>query len=223
MNHVRLVLDAGGREAEFHPMYDLLANGDPVERAETVHVNYTGDSLGIMHHVEGDREAFRDAIAAMDGVHEFELSTIDADHFYAHMQCTPGDASVLFEAISQDSLIRVPPMVWRPDGSVAVSLIGTAAEIQAVVDDLPGLVEVTIEEITGVARATDAAGAILSERQAAAVEAALDLGYYDVPREASHGAVAEAIDCAPSTAAEHLRKAESKLLRSAFEWPTPPA
>jgi predicted DNA binding protein len=26
--------------------------------------------------------------------------------------------------------------------------------------------------------------------------------------------VADAIDCAPSTAAEHLRKAESKLLRS---------
>lgn len=60
----------------------------------------------------------------------------------------------------------------------------------------------------------EVSGATLSDRQREAVEAGLALGYYEVPREASHEDVAEAIDCAPSTAAEHRRKAEAKLLRS---------
>mgnify|MGYP002276742734 CR=1 FL=1 len=54
----------------------------------------------------------------------------------------------------------------------------------------------------------------LTDRQREAVEAGLDLGYYDVPRTTDHEAVADALGCAPSTAAEHLRKAESKLLRA---------
>lgn len=216
MKHVRLSLTAHGREAELHPMYDLMANGEPVERAETTHVNFTGDDLGIMHYVEGDRVAFEAAIEAIDDVHEYELTDADEGCFYAYLHCDPGDATAMFEALTQDRLIRVPPMVFRADGTVTVSLIGVAEEIQAAVDEIPDVVDVTIEGITGVGRATGAARSLLSARQRAALDAALDLGYYDIPRKASHEDVAEAIDCAPSTAAEHLRKAESTLLRSVF-------
>lgn len=217
MKHVRLTLDAGGREAEFHPMYDVLANAPFVERAETIHVNFTGDDLGIMHHVEGDVEAFRDAIGDIDGVHECELTPAADGRFYAHLHCSPGDARVLFEALTQDRLIRVPPIVYRADGKVAVSLIGTTDVIQAAIDHVPDAVDVTVEQISGVARATGAAGSLLSERQRAALEAALDLGYYEIPRQSGHEDVADVLDCAPSTAAEHLRKAESKVVRSAFD------
>ena len=44
------------------------------------------------------------------------------------------------------------------------------------------------------------------------VAAARDLGYYDLPREATHADVAERLGCAPGTASEHLRKAEAKLV-----------
>lgn len=216
MKHVRLSLTAHGREAELHPMYDLMANGDQVERAETTHVNFTGDDLGIMHYVEGDREDFEAAIAAMDDVHEYELTDAEAGSFYAYLHCDPGDATAMFQALTQDRLIRVPPMTFRADGSVTVSLIGVADEIQTAVDEIPGIVDVTIEEITGVGRATGAARSLLSDRQRAALDAALELGYYDIPREASNEDVAEAIGCAPSTAAEHLRKAESAVLQAVF-------
>lgn len=216
MKHVRLSLTANGREGELHPMYDLMANGDPVDRAETTHVNFTGDELGIMHFVEGDRDAFATAIERIDDVHEYELTDAAEGRFYAYLHCAPGDARVMFEALAQDRLIRVPPMVFRRDGTVAVSLIGVASEIQAAVDAIPEIVDVTIEEITGVGRATGATHSLLSDRQRAALDAALELGYYDIPRAASHEDVAAAIECAPSTAAEHLRKAESTVLRSVF-------
>ncbi len=57
----------------------------------------------------------------------------------------------------------------------------------------------------------------MTERQREALEAALSVGYYEVPREADHEAVADAIDCAPSTAAEHLRRGEANALRALFD------
>lgn len=51
---------------------------------------------------------------------------------------------------------------------------------------------------------------------AAYIQAALSLGYYEVPRTASHEDVAEELDCAPSTAAEHLRKAEATVIETVF-------
>ncbi|WP_370628387.1 helix-turn-helix domain-containing protein [Halorientalis salina] len=52
---------------------------------------------------------------------------------------------------------------------------------------------------------------LLTDRQQEAVRAAIDHGYYEVPRSGSVEDVAAALDCAPSTASNHLRKAEARL------------
>lgn len=51
------------------------------------------------------------------------------------------------------------------------------------------------------------------------LRAALEAGYYAVPREASRADVAAALGCAPSTASEHLRKAERRLVRTFLDRP----
>ncbi|MFB6270658.1 MAG: helix-turn-helix domain-containing protein, partial [Halobacterium sp.] len=57
----------------------------------------------------------------------------------------------------------------------------------------------------------------LTDRQREVVETAVDLGYYDVPRTAGQDDVAAELDCASSTVAEHLRKAEAALARAAVQ------
>jgi DNA-binding CsgD family transcriptional regulator len=52
----------------------------------------------------------------------------------------------------------------------------------------------------------------LTERQREVLETAYDLGFFDVPREATTAEVADAIGVDPSTAAEHLQRAERNLL-----------
>jgi len=42
------------------------------------------------------------------------------------------------------------------------------------------------------------------------------MGYFERPRDANAGAVAEALDIAPSTFAEHLAAAQRKLLDEAL-------
>jgi hypothetical protein len=52
----------------------------------------------------------------------------------------------------------------------------------------------------------------LTDRQREIIQTAYDMGYYEVPREATTEAVASEIDVDPSTVAEHLQRAERNLL-----------
>lgn len=60
---------------------------------------------------------------------------------------------------------------------------------------------------------------LLSERQCAAVNVALELGYYESPRNVTHADIADRLGCAPNTVTEHLQKAEAKLVRTALDIP----
>jgi predicted DNA binding protein len=54
----------------------------------------------------------------------------------------------------------------------------------------------------------------LTDKQAAALSAAIEIGYFDTPRRASAEDLAERLGVSPSTAVEHLRKAEKKVLEN---------
>ncbi len=54
----------------------------------------------------------------------------------------------------------------------------------------------------------------LTERQAKTLRTAVDMGYFDTPRRASIRDVARRLSVSPSTAVEHLRKAEKKVLEN---------
>jgi hypothetical protein len=213
MKHVRVRITANGQEAEIHPMYDVWVNAEFVERSNALQWNFTGDALGILHYAVGDADAFEAAVADIPQVLDYELLEVSDDAFYVYLRDATTDAlGELFGPITDSGLVIVPPIRYHEDGTVTFSLFGPDAEIQAAVESVKPLIEVTIEEVGGLEATVAAAETLLSERQRDAVATAVELGYYEVPREASHEDVADAIDCAPSTAAEHLRKAESKLL-----------
>ena len=217
MKHVRVRITAGGREAEIHPMYDVWANAPFVERATALQWNYTGDTLGILHYAVGDADAFESAVSGIQQVIDYELVRADEDTFYVYVEDATTDAlGDLFEPITRSGLVVVPPIAYHEDGTVTFSLFGPSAEIQAAIETVPAPVDVTIEEVGGLEATAATVETRLSERQRDAIEAAIELGYYEVPRDATQAEVATAIDCAPSTAAEHLRKAESKLVSAVF-------
>jgi len=217
MRHVRVRVTAHGHEGEIHPVYDLWANAPFIERSRALQWNNTGDELGILHYAEGDADAFEATIAEIPEVLGYDIERVAEGAFYVYIRdATTVSLREVFESLLTGAVIVVPPIVYHGDGWVTVSLFGDDEQLQAAVEQIPDPVEVVIEQVGGLASAAPAVDAGLTDRQRAAVEAALELGYYDVPREAGHEAVADALECAPSTAAEHLRKAESRVLRSAF-------
>lgn len=217
MKHVRVTITADGREAEIHPMYDVLANADFVERATALHWNFTGDELGIMHYIQGDADEYVAAAQSMREVLDFEIQRAGDEAFYAYVRdATNEPLRELFGTITSGSLIILPPIEYNPDGTVSLSVFGPSAELQTAIETVPDPISATITAVSGLEGVAGTVETLLSDRQREAVEVALDVGYYEIPREGSHEAVAAAMDCAPSTAAEHLQKAESKLLRATF-------
>ncbi len=215
MKHVRLTVRAP--EAAVHPVFDMLTRADHVDEVLALHWNFSGDRLGILHYVEGDVEAYLDDLTAIPEVLDHDVARTGDDAFYVYHRCAVDrGARELFETFSRGSLLLVPPIEFGSDGTSTFSLFGTSAEIQAAIEGVPDPIEIEVHEVGGMKGAPEVTAATLSDRQREAIEAALALGYYEIPREASHEGVADAIGCAPSTAAEHLRKAESKVLRSTF-------
>lgn len=217
MKYVSLHLDAGGSEATIHPMYDLWVNAPYIERATALHWNFTGTEFAIMHYVEGDLDAFRTDVGAISEVIAFEITYAGDDAFYVFVRDeTTEQLRDLLGILTRSPTVVIPPLEYTDEG-VSCSVFGPAEGIQSIVDGLPDSVDVTIREIRGFERVPGLDEARLSARQRDAAEAGLELGYYDIPRAATQADVADAIGCAPSTAAEHLRNAESKVIRAVLE------
>lgn len=210
-------ITARGAESDVHPMYGVLTGSSFVERATALQWNYTGDALGILHHVVGDAEALEAAMREIPEVVGYDVARVDARSFYVYVRdTTTGPLRELFAPVASGGLLVVPPVRYEPDGTVVFSMFGPDAELQAAVTSVPPPVEVNVEAVGGLADTTAALEARLTDRQREVVETAVAVGYYDVPRTASQADVAAELDRAPSTVAEHLRKAESRLMRTRF-------
>jgi predicted DNA binding protein len=105
------------------------------------------------------------------------------------------------------------PLVYR-DGRIHGHIVGAPATLQSTIDSLPESVSVQIDAIQQFPSADVNPATTLSDRQQEALEVALELGYYDTPREATHTDIAAELDCAPNTASDHLQKGEAKLVRA---------
>ncbi|SFC69200.1 Predicted DNA binding protein, contains HTH domain [Halobiforma haloterrestris] len=84
-------------------------------------------------------------------------------------------------------------------------------DVKRIVEDLGDLGTASVERLV---RVPDRPAG-LSKRQYEVVEAALEAGYYDWPRETDAESVAEGLGITHPTFLEHLRKAEKKLLERA--------
>lgn len=170
-----------------------------------------------MAYAEGDVEAFRDALERIPEVIDHEVTPVDEDAWYAYVRDETNPVSrQLFGTFTRGSLLIVPPIEYGGDGTVTFSVFGPAGEVQDAIDGVPDPIDVEVHEVSGLAATPSGAEGLLSDRQREAIDAALEVGYYEIPREGSQADVAEAMGCAPSTAAEHLRKAEAKVLRATF-------
>ena len=217
MKHVRVRLTAHGRAGDIHPMYGVLTEASFVERATAVQWNYTGDALGILHYVVGDVDALESAMREIPEVVGYEVERLGERSCYVYVRdATTDSLQEMLSPILSGGLIVVPPIEYEPDGTVVLSVFGPDDEVQDAIGDISVPVGVTIEAVGSLAGTTAVVEGHLTDRQREVVETAVELGYYDIPRSASQEDVAAKLERAPSTIAEHLRKAEARILRSLF-------
>lgn len=201
-------------DAMLHPMQSFIRHEDAVRYEEMVtwRVRPAAGVQSVLFYVEGDLDRYRAAVEAIDTVLEWEMTPIDDDaaHVWACEEIRPETASWR-SAFADRHLVVVPPIRYDDDARLGMTIVGDGADLSAMLADVPDQLDVTVAEIGTYDRRGGTLMGSLTDRQLAAVDAALRLGYYEVPREADLAAVADELDCAESTASKLLRRAQREV------------
>ena len=171
-------------------------------------------------HVRGDgtaTEAVRAAVDAAVGVADVlergrEAVVVTDACLRPH---TEGNVERYLE---RHDCLLLPPLRYEDGGKLVRVLTLDAANLAAFYEDVRASFDVTVRskrEVRAISQdrpllAADAPA--LSDRQAEAITAAWDEGYYEIPRETTTTALAAAMGVDRRTFKEHLRRAEAKVV-----------
>ena len=209
-----LQLRLGQSDEIIHPMHEFVAEHDEYSSYRLLQWNpAVGETNTMIFHAEGPPGPYESALEDVSTILDHEIVTAEGNAFYLYVrERLDAGAKRLTDAFTHGSLVVMPPIEFRSDRRIGLTVVGTATSLQRALDEAPDSVDVDVQRVGQYdASRMDAANA-LSERQSEAVTAALEIGYYETPREAGVADVADRLDCAPGTAAEHLRKAEAALV-----------
>lgn len=213
MKTVRLTIQ---HDAEtIHPMHRFVAESDAFDSYRMVHGNLTDDDeRSFVFHVVGDAAAYERALAEFGETISYDLTELGERSFSVYVRDVPEDVGEqLLETFTQGTLVALPPLEYRSDWTVRFSVVGEPADLQRALESVPDGITADVKRVGEYERSLGSVAPELTQRQRQALRIARDEGYYAVPREASVENVAEELGVAPGTAAEHLQKAESRVIR----------
>ncbi|WP_323172338.1 helix-turn-helix domain-containing protein [Natrialba sp. PRR66] len=199
-----------------HPMQRFIRDGEAVRYEELRAWNIAG-AEGVeyeLFYADADREPYETALEQVDSVRWYDLTPVDDDSFYLYLCQETREEDIRWrEAFTTLDLVVVPPIVYDSMAAFTMTIVGTGENLQAMIDGLPDEIDVTVREIGEYDRRYAPLTGDLTDRQLEAVAIAADIGYFDVPRDAGVDDVATELDCAPSTAATLLQKAQARVMR----------
>jgi predicted DNA binding protein len=196
----------------FHPVGRALSVDPAVERGTIYRVEVLDDgSALLLAEARGDVDRYREILQESDTVHDFSIVESDG-WWYSYTHFEPNDVNERMLELQYDSeLAMETPIEVKADGSMVLTLVGPMeAFAEAAPSEAPGY-DIEVLETGDHTPEMDDLFLSLTDRQREVLTAAVDLGYYENPREATHEDVAERVDASPSTVGEHLRKIESRV------------
>lgn len=218
MKFVRLTLHPP--EPLAHPMQQFLSGTDAVYAERLLGWTIPDDEevWYLLLHAEGDLETYRGALSSVDLIDEFDLTRAGEDSFYAYVveRIRPQEKQLL-AAFADRNLVLVPPVDFSPDGRPTYTVVGPAEDQQRMLEALPDEFVADVERVGEFDNRYASVAGRLTDRQREAVRSAFEVGYYDVPREATLEDVAGKLDCSEAGASKLLRRAEAAVMGVVLE------
>lgn len=166
-----------------------------------------------LYYVEADVERYRDAVHDVETIIDCRIAAIDdgSAHVWVCEETRP-ETQAWRDAFADRELIVVPPIRFDETASIEMTIVGVGSDIQETLENIPTDVEATVNEIGSYDNRGGTVAGTITDRQLVAVNTALGLGYYEVPRHATLRDVADELGCAESTASALLRRAERDII-----------
>lgn len=200
-----------------HIAYRLFESDPVVEREEIYHLNVLADeSVVLLARVSGDVESATRLLEERPEILGYSLSSGEAHGGLLYVHARPPPEIKQFLTLPRTHEVFFDfPLESTSDGRLRVVMLGETNEIlQDALAEVPAELDATVERIGSYPDAGETITSVLTERQQEVLEVALELGYYDVPRQATHNDIAERLDLSVGTVGEHLQKIEARVFNT---------
>ncbi|MCU4754262.1 helix-turn-helix domain-containing protein [Halobacteria archaeon AArc-curdl1] len=182
---------------------EIILGGQSVDGVET-----------ITSFVYGEVAAYESLLTDLEMVLEYDVTPAN-DGFFLYLRRELGANGLsLLNVLAQDTVVVVPPIEIRSDGSIRLTLVGYSTDLSAVIEALASDVSI---DVCWTSDSVTVTGTPVSDRQLVALSTARDVGYYEVPRDNGIETVADELDVAVSTASELLRRGEANAIERLFD------
>jgi hypothetical protein len=212
MRHVTFVVVP--EEDGLHPATEALESCPSVSRDTILHLNLLSDGTAVaLNHHRGNPEALREILADCTDVlrHDVTAGETGIDS-YVHFRPNKTTAALLWVTNEFELIVETPIRPADESGAIRVGVIGPDDVVQHAIDYVPDTVRLELERLSDYEAGAKDQMRKLTDRQREILAIAIEVGYYDVPRQATHQTIADTLDLSTTTVGEHLRKIEANLL-----------
>ncbi|WP_336338303.1 helix-turn-helix domain-containing protein [Haloarcula brevis] len=212
MRYLTVLVKPNG-DGAFHPLGGNLSDEPSIERRAIHHVELLADDTVLLFaEASGDRERYEQIMAASPHVRSYLTAGEDRWMAVSQFEPTEGVRGAL-ELQRESFLVVETPIRFTAEDNLKVTYVGTDETFKELYEHVADVDYVTVDVLeTGEYRIDESAfGRLITARQREVLEAAVDLGYYHEPRQASLADVSDVVGIAPGTVGEHLRKVEERV------------
>ncbi len=213
MRYAKLELSPG--EAGFHPADRELVETAGIQRVAIHHFNQLDDgTIVFLYQLQGDVDRAQEILERHSDILTHSISGNQAElHAYIHFDPNETVATV-FRLPQEHSLVVDTPIDCLPGGGIRVSVLGTQETLTEALEAIPAAVDVELETIREYHPDQRTVFSSLTARQQELLRTAVELGYYDVPRNVTYEDIGNELELSPVTVGEHLRKIEATVMMS---------
>jgi predicted DNA binding protein len=200
-------------EGDIDPVSGEIQQEPSLTREAILHINRLNDgTVVLLTQLRGDKDALLGILEDHPAVISYNVSSVrDGLQAYIHAEPTR-IASGLLSLTQQHEFVLDTPIEYGPEGGFRVALIGQEETVRRAIEDVPEGIRVELEQLSDYDPELRELSSLLTDRQREILNTAADLGYYEVPRRATHQDIADELDLSTTTVGEHLRKIEARML-----------
>lgn len=206
-------------EGGFGPV-DRAMSDDPDIRPRTLNqINVLNDgTAAFLYELSGDLDRITELLEADPNTIAYQVSETENGYLlYLHQQPVGAAVDVL-GVLDEHEIVVDTPMTFVPDGGLRLTVFGSNEVIQTAAAAVPDSVRVTVERTGDYDPESESLLSLLTETQRETLEVAMELGYYEVPRQTTHEAIAEVRGRSPSAVGEQLQRIEKTIFAAIAPW-----
>lgn len=212
MRYLTVLIEPNGGSA-FHPLGAKLTDDPSIERRAIHRIELLDDDTVLSFaEASGSQERYKRIMEASPHVEDYLVS--GGDRWMAVSRFDPTEVARRALELQRDSrLVIDTPIFFTSSDSLEVTCLGTDETFEQLFEDVDegGPISIEILEMGEYDPDESSFSRMLTSRQEEVLEAAVESGYYTVPRRATLQEVADVVGIAPTTASEHLRKVEERV------------